>query len=102
MSKPENLVESVSIDLWFPVDVKDEARQIIKLTMRELTVDEIVELEKSDVVIGATEYDRLLFAKMCNVPASVIGQLKGRDWRRLKDKFHSTLGNVEPAPESLE
>lgn len=101
-SKPANVVDSATIDLWFPVEFKEEARTISELTMRELSVNEIIEVEKSEGVAGPTEYDRLLFSKMCNVPVSVIGLLKGRDWRRLKDKYNETLGNVEPEPTTLE
>ena len=99
--KPE-VVTKITVDLLFPVEYAKEARKITSITLRELTVDEIIEVERDSDGRSMTADDKTLFAKMSGLPPEIIGALKSRDWRRLKNKYHSTLGNVGPESDSSE
>jgi hypothetical protein len=73
-----------------------------ELTLRELTVDENIALERQSTGKGTLEQDKAFFAMSCGVSPDVIGAMGQRDWMRLKNLYWGTLGNVEPEPESLE
>lgn len=85
--------ESLTIPLKKPVTV--EGQRYDSLTLRELTVDEVILLERQNGSKGQVEQDKFYFAMSCGVLPDVIGALGQRDWTRLKTRFWETLGNVE-------
>lgn len=72
------------------------------LTLRELTVDENIALERQGAGKGPLEQDKAFFALSCGVSPDVIGSMGQRDWTRLKNRYWQTLGNVEPEPTTAE
>lgn len=72
------------------------------LTLHELTVDENIVLERQGAGKGALEQDKAFFAMSCGVAPDVIGKLGQRDWTRLKNRYWTTLGNVELEPVTSE
>lgn len=72
------------------------------LTMRELTVDEHISLEAKHGSKPMLAQDREHFAMMCGVPAEVIGQMKAREWQKLRRFYQKNLGNDEPESETSE
>ena len=89
----------LTIQLQKPVTGADGIK-VASLTLRELTVDENIVLERSGAGKGALEQDKAFFAMSCGVPPDVIGKMGQRDWMRLKNRYWTTLGNVEPEPET--
>lgn len=73
-----------------------------ELTLRELTVNEIIAHEKSHGAKVPAESDKHFFALSCGVPPELIGELGSRDWQRLKQRHWATLGNVESESEPAE
>jgi hypothetical protein len=65
------------------------------VTLRELTVEENLELDKASGNRTSLEQDIHYFAKMAGKPAGFMLVLKERDWKRLKNIYWETLGNVE-------
>lgn len=92
--------ENLTVQLRAPVEFDGE--RITELTMRELTVDEIIALQKAHGGKMVAEFDKHYFAVMCGVAPQVIGKLGDRDWRRLKLRYAETLGNDELEPETAE
>ena len=90
-------MDDLTITLKTPVAGSDGV-QVAALTLRELTVDENIALERQGNGKGPLEQDKAFFAMSCGVPPDVIGKLGQRDWTRLKTKYWSTLGNVELEP----
>ena len=78
----------------------DDGAKHDALTLRELTVDENIALERQGNGKGTLEQDKAFFAMSCGVPPDVIGKMGQRDWTRLKNRYWEVLGNVEPEPES--
>lgn len=93
---------TASIDLWFPIEF--DGIKHSTLTMTELTVEEVFELDKAAAANQRTSFEQDLhyFAKMVGKPPAMLMQLKERDWKRLKNKYWETLGNVELEPTSSE
>ena len=87
----------LTVKLEKPVTGADGVR-VTELTLRELTVDENIVLERSNAGKGALEQDKAFFAMSCGVAPDVIGKMGQRDWTRLKNRYWSTLGNVELEP----
>ena len=90
-------MEDLTITLKTPVTGSDGIR-VDALTLRELTVDENIALERQGNGKGPLEQDKAFFAMSCGVAPDVIGKLGQRDWTRLKNRYWSTLGNVELDP----
>lgn len=90
----------LSVKLLTPVTVDGETTTT--LVLRELTVDEIILLDKQNASKPMNEQDKYFYAQSCGVVPDVIGKLGQRDWNRLKALYWSTLGNVEPEPETAE
>ncbi len=88
----------LTVKLLVPVTFDGE--KIEQLTMRELTVNETIALEKSHGSKPATEQDKHFFALTCGVAPDVIGSLGQRDWSRLKSRYWETLGNAALEPET--
>lgn len=93
-------MDDLTIKLLSPVTVDGE--KIESLTLRELTVDENIALQKSHGEKTAIEQDKYFFALTCGVSPAAIGSLKQRDWGRLRMRYAETLGNVELESESSE
>lgn len=72
-----------------------DGSMVESLTLRELTVDENIVLERHGGGKGPLEQDKAFFAMSCGVDPDVIGKLGQRDWTRLKNRYWTTLGNVE-------
>lgn len=87
----------LTVTLLKPVTGADGV-QVTALTLRELTVDENIALERQGAGKGALEQDKAFFAMSCGVAPDVIGKMGQRDWTRLKNRYWSTLGNVELEP----
>lgn len=90
----------LTLKLLKPVTVDGETHQ--HLVLRELTVDEIILLDKQNGSKPVSEQDKYFYAMSCGVVPDVIGQLGQRDWNRLKTRFWNTLGNVELEPTTAE
>lgn len=73
-----------------------------ELSLRELTVDEMIALEKSTGNKLVIEQDKAFYSLTCGVPPQVIGNMKSRDWVRLKNYYWDKLGNVELPPVTSE
>lgn len=95
MSEKKEL--SLTIELLVPVKGAD-GFETTELTMRELTVDENIVLERQGAGKGPLENDKAFFAMCCGVSPDVIGKLGQRDWRRLQNRFYATLGKSDPEP----
>lgn len=79
-----------------------DGQEFTDLTLRELSVDEIIAHEKTHGQKLVIESDKFFFALSCGVPPELIGKLCDRDWKRLKQRYWETLGNVGPEPEPAE
>ena len=86
----------LTVPLWRPVEV--DGVRYSSVSLRELTVEENLELEKAGASRSSFEQDIHYFAKMAGKPASFMTQLKERDWKRIKNFYWETLGNVEQEP----
>lgn len=93
--------ENLTLTLTQPVTGPDGIKTT-ELTLRELTVDENIALERKGAGLGTLEQDKAFFAMSCGVAPAVIGAMKQRDWTRLKNLYWRTLGNVEPEPTTSE
>lgn len=92
--------ENLTVKLKNPVTV--EGQRYDSLTMRELTVDEVILLERQNGSKGQVDQDKFYFAMSCGVIPEVIGALGQRDWTRLKTRFWETLGNVASEEDTSE
>jgi hypothetical protein len=81
-----------TLKLLTPVVVEDET--VSELTLRELSVDELLAQEKTHGSKSILEQDIHSYALMTGYSPKVIRALKQRDWMRLRNLFWSTLGNV--------
>lgn len=90
----------LTIKLLVPVNVDGVTHET--LTLQELTVDQIILLDKQHGSKPTSEQDMYFYAQSCDVTPNVIGKLKSRDWNRLKARYWSTLGNVGLEPETAE
>lgn len=90
----------LTIKLMKPVAVDGETHET--LTLQELNVDQIILLDKQHGSKPTSEQDKYFYAQSCGVTPDVIGKLGSRDWTRLKNRYWSTLGNVEQEPETAE
>ena len=90
----------LTIKLLAPVNVDGETHQT--LTLQELTVDQIILLDKQHGSKPTSEQDKYFYAQSCGVVPDVIGKLGSRDWNRLKQRYWSTLGNAGLEPETAE
>ncbi len=91
------MIVDLTIELLRPVTGSDGLK-VTALTLRELTVDENIVLERQSAGKGALEQDKAFFAMSCGVAPDVIGKMGQRDWTRLKNRYWQSLGNVEPEP----
>lgn len=93
--------EALNLTLKLTKPVSMDGQEFTELTLRELTVDEIIAHEKSHGQKVVPENDKFFYALSCGVPPELIGKLGSRDWQRLKHLHWATLGNVglesEPA-----
>lgn len=94
--------EAMSLTLKLIKPVSLDGQEFAELTLRELTVDEIIAHEKSHGTKVPAESDKHFFALSCGVPPELIGKLGSRDWQRLKQRHWDTLGNVESESEPAE
>lgn len=92
--------DTATVDLLFPIEY--DGIKHSSLTMTELTVEEVFELDKAAAANQRTSFEQDLhyFAKMVRKPPALLMQLKERDWKRLKNKYWETLGNAELEPEN--
>lgn len=86
-------MDDLTLKLLAPVKIDGET--IGSLTLRELTVDETILLEKQNGTKTPAEQDKFFFAMSCGVLPDAIGKLGTRDWTRLKTLYWKTLGNGE-------
>lgn len=93
-------MDDLTIKLLSKVNV--DGMEYDKLTLRELTVDEVIELEDKHGTKVPTAQDKYFFAMACNVPPEVIGSLGQRDFIRLRNLHTDKLGNVKPEGENSE
>jgi Phage tail assembly chaperone proteins, E, or 41 or 14 len=93
-------MDDLTITLLKPVIVDGETTS--SLTLRELTVDEMILHEKQHGTKTTAEQDKFFFSMSCGVVPDVIGKLGSRDWNRLKSRYWSTLGNGMLEPSSSE
>ena len=94
------MIENLTVKLKNPVTV--EGQRYDSLAMRELTVDEVILLERQNGSKGQVDQDKFYFAMSCGVIPEVIGALGQRDWTRLKTRFWETLGNVASEEDTSE
>ena len=87
------MADTITVKLRKPVTV--DALTFDELVLRELTVAEIVALEKAHGQKLTVEQDVQWFAVACGVSPAVISALGNRDWMRLKTAQFDLLGNVE-------
>ena len=66
------------------------------LTLRELTVDEHIALESKHGHKTPLGQDREYYAVMAGVPPEVIGNMKRREWTKLRAFYEKNLGNDGP------
>jgi Phage tail assembly chaperone proteins, E, or 41 or 14 len=92
--------ENLTVKLKKPVTV--DGQEYASLTMRELSVDDTILLERQNKDKGPVEQDKAFFAMSCGVVPEVIGKMGSRDWTRLKTRYWETLGNVESGDEPSE
>lgn len=97
---PEQFPDTVTIPLWKPFDF--EGFKQTSVTLHELTVEENLELEKASAGLSTFEQDIRYFAKMAGKPVAFFLAMKERDWKRVKNRYWETLGNVELEPATSE
>ena len=85
-------METIEVTLLSPVTINGDTTNT--LVLRELTVEELLALEKSHGHKSAFEQDVYMFSMSCGVAPDVIKKLRERDWKRLKMKYWETLVNV--------
>lgn len=90
----------VKIPLLRPFD--HDGVRYTSVSLRELTVEETLELEKGASGRTSMEQDICYFAKMAGKPTSFFSVMKERDWKRVKNIYWETLGNAELEPTSSE
>lgn len=90
--------DRLTVPLWRPVEVDGVKHSSV--TLRELTVEENLELEKAGASRSSFEQDIHYFAKMASKPPAFMLALKERDWKRVKNYYWETLGNVEQEPQT--
>lgn len=91
----------LTVKLQKPVTTSD-GQVTTELTFRELTVDELIIVERQSAGKGDIEQDKILYAMSCGVSPEVIGKVGQRDWVRLRQRYWSTLGKAEPEPATAE
>lgn len=74
-----------------------EGGEYATFTVKELTVDELIALEKGDTSNSRTvvESDKHYFALACGVSPAVIGLLSQSDFNRLRRENAKVLGNLD-------
>ena len=85
-------METAELKLLAPVTIDGDTTAT--LVLKELTVEQLLVLERSHGGKTAFEQDVYTFAMSCGVAPDVIKKLGQRDWQRLKMKYWETLGNV--------
>lgn len=85
--------DELTVFLLRPFDCDGVRYTSVKL--RELTVEENLELDKASANRSSFEQDVYYFAKMAQKPASFFMSMRERDWKRVKNAYWETLGNVE-------
>lgn len=92
--------DDLTITLGKPVTF--EGVEVKSLTLRELSVGELLALDIQDQDKTVLEKDINYFALMCGVSPGLMKQLKESDWKRLRLRYWKSLGNVEPEPPTSE
>lgn len=91
---------AVTVNLMFPIEHDGIKHNTI--TLNELTVEQVLELDKSNKDRTSFEQELHYFAKMAGKPVSMLLTLKERDWKRIRDAYWVTLGKSEQPLDSFE
>ncbi len=81
--------------------ISDDGLEITQLVLRELTVAEVIALDKSHAGKSQEEQNIFFFAMACGVSPKVIQSLFHRDWIRLKSKHWEFMGNADDQEDTI-